>query len=44
MKGWNVPGAPWYLGSFLLFVAMFMATRIPKLVATSAPIGVTPTG
>ena len=30
--GWNAPGAPWYLGAFLLFVAMSMATRIPKLV------------
>jgi DHA1 family tetracycline resistance protein-like MFS transporter len=30
-KGWNLPGTPWYLGAFLLFVAMFMATRIPKL-------------
>ena len=28
---WNLPGAPWYLGAFLLFVAMLMATRIPKL-------------
>jgi DHA1 family tetracycline resistance protein-like MFS transporter len=30
--GWNAPGAPWYLGAALLFVAMCMATRIPKLV------------
>jgi DHA1 family tetracycline resistance protein-like MFS transporter len=30
---WNFPGAPWYLGALLLFVAMSMATRIPKLVA-----------
>jgi DHA1 family tetracycline resistance protein-like MFS transporter len=29
--GWNLPGAPWYLGALLLFVAMSMATRIPKL-------------
>ena len=28
---WNLPGAPWYLGAFLLFIAMLMATRIPKL-------------
>ncbi|HSP45668.1 MAG TPA: TCR/Tet family MFS transporter, partial [Chthoniobacterales bacterium] len=35
VKGWNVPGAPWYLGAVLLFVAMLMATRIPKLVATT---------
>jgi DHA1 family tetracycline resistance protein-like MFS transporter len=33
-KGWNVPGAPWYLGALLLFFAMFMATRIPKLPTT----------
>jgi DHA1 family tetracycline resistance protein-like MFS transporter len=32
-RGWNFPGAPWYLGGFLLFVAMAMATRIPRLVA-----------
>src|SRR3954470_12603325 len=32
-RGWNLPGAPWYLGAFLLFGAMFMATRIPKLAA-----------
>jgi DHA1 family tetracycline resistance protein-like MFS transporter len=31
VRGWNVPGAPWYLGAVLLFAAMFMATRIPKL-------------
>ena len=30
--GRNFPGAPWYLGAVLLFVAMSMATRIPKLV------------
>ncbi len=29
--GWNIPGAPWYLGAALLFVAMFMSTRIPRL-------------
>ena len=37
--GWNAPGAPWYLGGFLLFVAMFMALRIPKL----EPQSVSPT-
>jgi DHA1 family tetracycline resistance protein-like MFS transporter len=35
--GWNLPGAPWYLGGFLLFVAMFMATRIPKLESQFIP-------
>jgi DHA1 family tetracycline resistance protein-like MFS transporter len=30
-NGWNLPGAPWYLAAFLLFVAMIMATRIPRL-------------
>jgi DHA1 family tetracycline resistance protein-like MFS transporter len=30
-NGWNLPGAPWHLGALLLFVAMFMATRIPRL-------------
>jgi MFS transporter, DHA1 family, tetracycline resistance protein len=39
--GWNAPGAPWYLGAALLFVAMFMATRIPKLIA-SAPSAAAP--
>ncbi|PZR76125.1 MAG: tetracycline resistance MFS efflux pump, partial [Chthoniobacterales bacterium] len=28
---WNFPGAPWYLGAFLLFGAMALATRIPRL-------------
>lgn len=37
-RGWNVPGAPWYLGALLLFLAMFMATRIPKVGIPSAPI------
>jgi DHA1 family tetracycline resistance protein-like MFS transporter len=39
--GWNIPGAPWYLGALLLFVAMIMATRIPKLapVAGIADLG-----
>jgi DHA1 family tetracycline resistance protein-like MFS transporter len=30
-RGWNMPGAPWYLAAALLFVAMYMATRIPRL-------------
>ena len=29
--GWNIPGAPWYLGAALLFLAMLMSTRIPPL-------------
>jgi DHA1 family tetracycline resistance protein-like MFS transporter len=29
--GWNIPGAPWYLAALLLFVAMIMSTRIPRL-------------
>jgi DHA1 family tetracycline resistance protein-like MFS transporter len=29
--GWNIPGAPWYLGAGLLFLAMLMSTRIPKI-------------
>jgi DHA1 family tetracycline resistance protein-like MFS transporter len=33
-RGWNLPAAPWYLGALLLFIAMLMATRIPKLAAT----------
>jgi DHA1 family tetracycline resistance protein-like MFS transporter len=35
-RGWSLPGAPWYLGGFLLFVAMAMATRIPRLAANPA--------
>jgi MFS transporter, DHA1 family, tetracycline resistance protein len=34
--GWNRPGAPWYLGASLLFAAMFMSTRIPRLPSTAA--------
>jgi MFS transporter, DHA1 family, tetracycline resistance protein len=30
-NGWNFPGAPWHLGALLLFVAMILATRIPRL-------------
>ncbi|MGI8435478.1 MAG: MFS transporter, partial [Chthoniobacterales bacterium] len=33
-RGWNVPGAPWYLGAALLFFAMLLSTRIPKLPGT----------
>ena len=29
--GWNIPGAPWYLAALLLFFAMFMSTRIPRV-------------
>jgi DHA1 family tetracycline resistance protein-like MFS transporter len=36
--GWTFPGAPWYLGALLLFVAMSLATRIPKLVAPAPAI------
>jgi DHA1 family tetracycline resistance protein-like MFS transporter len=34
-RGWNFPGAPWFLGGLLLFVAMAMATRIPRLPAAA---------
>jgi DHA1 family tetracycline resistance protein-like MFS transporter len=40
--GWNIPGAPWYLGAFLLFVAMIMATRIPRLPVEPEPATVAP--
>jgi DHA1 family tetracycline resistance protein-like MFS transporter len=30
-KGWNLPGAPWFLGAALLFVAMTLAMRVTKL-------------
>ena len=39
-RGWNMPGAPWYLAAALLFVAMFMATRIPRL--QSSDLSTTP--
>ncbi len=32
-RHWPVPGAPWYLGAALLFFAMIMSTRIPRLPA-----------
>ena len=32
-REWTVPGAPWYLGAFLLFVAAAMSTRIPQVAA-----------
>ncbi len=34
--GWNIPGAPWYLGGILLFIAMLMSTRIRRLPSTVA--------
>ena len=40
--GWNIPGAPWYLGGFLLFVAMALATRIPRLAAGTGHATVVP--
>jgi len=40
--GWNIPGAPWYLGGFLLFIAMALATRIPRLAAGSGAAPVVP--
>jgi DHA1 family tetracycline resistance protein-like MFS transporter len=40
--GWNIPGAPWYLGGFLLFIAMALATRIPRLAAGSGTVVVAP--
>jgi MFS transporter, DHA1 family, tetracycline resistance protein len=41
-RGWNIPGAPWYLGGFLLFIAMALATRIPRLAAGAGPATVAP--
>ena len=32
-REWTIPGAPWYLGAFLLFVAAAMSTRIPRVAA-----------
>jgi DHA1 family tetracycline resistance protein-like MFS transporter len=39
---WIVPGAPWYLGAFLLFVAAGMATRIPRVAADTEPAVLAP--
>lgn len=36
--GWNIPGAPWYLAALLLFIAMIMSTRIPRVSAEAEPI------
>lgn len=41
-KGWNFPGAPWYLGGFLLFIAMALATRIPRLPPGTGTVVVAP--
>src|ERR1700674_59377 len=41
-KGWIVPGAPWYLGAFLLFVAAAMSTRIPRVAAETEPAAEAP--
>jgi DHA1 family tetracycline resistance protein-like MFS transporter len=41
-KGWNFPAAPWYLGAFLLFGAMALATRIPRLAPHPETIGDAP--
>jgi DHA1 family tetracycline resistance protein-like MFS transporter len=45
-RGWNLPGAPWYLGAALLFFAMIMATRVeqpPGTTQTSNTIPPEPT-
>jgi DHA1 family tetracycline resistance protein-like MFS transporter len=42
-NGWNLPAAPWYLGAVLLFVAMIMATRIPRLPLPDHSIATAPT-
>jgi len=46
-RGWVLPGAPWYLAATLLFLAMLMATRIPKLpggTASAPPASAVPSG
>ena len=46
--GWSIPGAPWYLGAALLFLAMALSTRVEKLpraeeqLETSSPQSVPP--
>lgn len=34
-RGWQLPGAPWFLAGGLLLVAMFMAMRVPRLPASA---------
>ena len=41
--GWNFPGAPWFLGAFLLFIAMGMSMRIPRLPSASVANAALPT-
>jgi DHA1 family tetracycline resistance protein-like MFS transporter len=36
--GWNFPGAPWYLGALLLFVAMVMSFRVKEVRKATAGI------
>lgn len=42
-RGWDLPGAPWFLGAMLLFAAMTLALRVPKVGSgreiAEAPIG-----
>lgn len=40
--GWNLPGAPWFLGAALLFVAMILATRIPRVPTQTGPSQASP--
>lgn len=42
-RSWNLPGAPFYLGAALLFLAMTLATRIPRVEEKTSPIVVAPT-
>ncbi len=39
--GWNLPGAPWYLGAALLFFAMLMSFRIEQKKNVPAEVGPT---
>ena len=40
-RGWNIPSAPFYLGAALLFLAMTLATRIPRLEENTSTVSVT---
>jgi DHA1 family tetracycline resistance protein-like MFS transporter len=41
-RGWNLPGAPYYLGAALLFLAATLATRIPRFDRQISAISATP--
>src|SRR5947207_5105669 len=41
-REWNIPGAPFYLAAALLFLAVTLATRIPRLPPAAGPATAAP--